>query len=251
MARKKAVLSISSDDQKPKNLFQRLVFDPYKYQSYFDTSTDDIKNRLIDALWPFFPENQHHLVENDAEQVREFKAKPAQTELYGPIWLVVTLIIEFCILGHLHTAIAAQSQSYPYSQDEILTRQANYSLQKVFKTTFFLLLMFIVNPFIAYLVFKNKGAIEVTYANLLHIYGYSLAVFIPLALVNSALLSLNRLRIFLLLAAGCISLYYIYKETKEYLTKYIDDQTLKYIGGYVVGWTCLFLLLVRYYFLQV
>ena len=111
--------------------------------------------------------------------------------------------------------------------------------------------MFLVNPFVAYLVFKNKGAIEVTYTNLLHVYGYSLAVFIPLAIINSALIPLNRLRIFLLLAAGAISLYYIYKETKEYITKYIDDQTLKYIGCYIVGSTALFLILVRYYFLHV
>jgi Flp pilus assembly protein TadB len=72
-------------------------------------------------------------------------------------------------------------------------------------------------------VFKNKGAIEVKYANLLQIYGYSFAVFIPLAFINCLLVPLNRLRVFLLLSAGAISLYYIYKETKEYLTKYIDE----------------------------
>ena len=106
---------MSSEDQKPKNLFQRFIFDPYKHQTYFDTSTEDIKRSLIDALWPFIPENQHHLVENDAEQVREFKAKPSQTELYGPIWLVVTLVIEFCILGHFHTALASQAYPSAYS----------------------------------------------------------------------------------------------------------------------------------------
>lgn len=110
--------------------------------------------------------------------------------------------------------------------------------------------MFIVNPFIAYLVFKNKGAIEVTYASLLQIYGYSFAIFIPLSLVNCLLMPLNRLRIFLLISAGAISTYYIYKETKEFLTKYIDENTLKYIGGYIVGSTCLFMVLVRYYFLH-
>lgn len=110
--------------------------------------------------------------------------------------------------------------------------------------------MFTVNPFIIYLVFKNKGAIEVTYANLLQVYGYSFAIFIPLAILNSCLVPLNRLRVFLLLCAGIISLYYIYKETKEYLTKYIDESTLKYIGGYIVGSTGVFMLLFRYYFLH-
>lgn len=111
--------------------------------------------------------------------------------------------------------------------------------------------MFIVNPFVSYLIFKNRGAIEVTYASLFQIYGYSFAIFIPLALVNCVLMPLNRMRVFLLLASGAISLYYLYKETKEYLTKYIvDEQTWKYFVGYIVGSTVFFMLLFRYYFLN-
>lgn len=110
--------------------------------------------------------------------------------------------------------------------------------------------MFIVNPFVGYLIFKNRGALEVTYTSLFQIYGYSFAIFIPLAIVNCLLMPLNRLRVFLLLASGAISLYYIYKETKEYLTKYIDDNTWKYFAGYIVGSTALFMLLFRYYFLH-
>ena len=111
-------------------------------------------------------------------------------------------------------------------------------------------MFFIINPFVCYLVFKNKGAIEVSFINLFQIYGYSYAIFVPLAIVNCILMPLNRLRIFLILASGAISMYYIYKETKEYLTKYIDDQTFKYIGGYVLGSCAFFLLLFRYYFLS-
>jgi len=43
--------------------------------------------------------------------------------------------------------------------------------------------MFLLNPFIAYLVFKNKGAMEVTFTHLMQIYGYAYAVFVPLGLV--------------------------------------------------------------------
>lgn len=86
--------------------------------------------------------------------------------------------------------------------------QANYSLKKFFKTTFILLFMFTVNPFIAYLVFKNRGSLEVTFINLLQIYGYSFAIYIPLAIVNLIFIPLNRVRVFLLLCSGAISLYY-------------------------------------------
>jgi hypothetical protein len=119
----------------------------------------------------------------------------------------------------------------------------------MFKTVFLLSFLFILNPFIGYLIFKNRGAIEVTFAHLLQIYGYSLAIFVPAAILNCFLMPLNRLRIFLILVSGAISLYYLYKETKEYLTKYIDEQTLKYVTGYMAGSTLFLLLLIRYYFL--
>jgi len=33
------------------------VFDAYKHQSFFMASTQDIQEKLIDALWPFHPDN--------------------------------------------------------------------------------------------------------------------------------------------------------------------------------------------------
>lgn len=120
----------------------------------------------------------------------------------------------------------------------------------MFKTVFLMFFLFIINPFIAYLVFKNRGAIEVTFVHLLQIYGYSLAIFVPVAILNCFFISLNRLRFCLILASGAISLYYIYKETKEYITKYIDDKTLNYIGGYMVCSTTFFMAMLRYYFLS-
>lgn len=125
---------------------------------------------------------------------------------------------------------------------------ADYSLDKIFKTSFVMSLLFLCNPFIAYLVFKNKGAFEVTYMQLLHIYGYSFAIFIPVAIFYLAI-PLYRLRWFILISAGAISLYYLYKETKDIIIKYFDEGSLKTFGMYIVTSTGLFLLLFRYYFL--
>lgn len=47
--------NISSE--KSRTMFEKFVFDPLKYQVHFDTNTEEIKNKLIDALWPFLPEN--------------------------------------------------------------------------------------------------------------------------------------------------------------------------------------------------
>ena len=85
-----------------------------------------------------------------------------------------------------------------------------------------MLLFFLLNPFVCYLLFKNKGAMEITFISLLQIFGYSLAIYIPLALINCVFYPLDRLRIFMILVAAWISLYYVYKETKEHLDKYFD-----------------------------
>ena len=58
--------AISSE--RKKTLFQRYIFDSYKYQIYFNTSTSEITSKLLNALWPFYPEDQPD------ELVIEYKA---------------------------------------------------------------------------------------------------------------------------------------------------------------------------------
>ena len=43
--------------EKKKSFFRRFIFDPFKYQAYFDTCENEIFNKIRDAMWPFFPEN--------------------------------------------------------------------------------------------------------------------------------------------------------------------------------------------------
>lgn len=47
--------SISSETSK--TFTQKYIFDINKYTVYFETNTNEIKEKIIDALWPFFPEN--------------------------------------------------------------------------------------------------------------------------------------------------------------------------------------------------
>ena len=34
------------------------MFDSYNYQSYFNTSTKEITSKLLNAMWPFHPDDQ-------------------------------------------------------------------------------------------------------------------------------------------------------------------------------------------------
>jgi hypothetical protein len=47
----------SADVEKNKSFFQKWMFDPLKYQVYFDTNTAEVQHKLVDAMWPFIPEN--------------------------------------------------------------------------------------------------------------------------------------------------------------------------------------------------
>jgi hypothetical protein len=47
----------SADYEKNKSFFNRYIFDPLKYQAYFDATEGEIFHKIRDAMWPFFPEN--------------------------------------------------------------------------------------------------------------------------------------------------------------------------------------------------
>lgn len=140
-----------------------------------------------------------------------------------------------------------------YTNEDLQIKFTNASLDKLFRITFLIILMFLINPFVAYTVFKNSGAIEVTFSHLLQIYSYSLTIFVPLGFVHCFIYPLARLRLILTVAAACISLYYIYKETREFVVKYLegqDEQTLRYMKIFTVGSVSLFAFLFRYYFMS-
>ena len=59
-----------------------------------------MKTKLSDAMWPFQPDYQSHLVDCKFQPRTSF-------ELYGPVWIFITMIIEFLILGHLTKLIKA------------------------------------------------------------------------------------------------------------------------------------------------
>jgi len=233
-----------------------------KYQDYFDTTTAEVHAKLYDALWPFHPANQHHLLTNDSEQVRDYQTQSSQArhrqELYGPLWIAVTLVIEFCILSHLVGAFKLESTikqqtaaGYLFSQDDLQTKFANQSVARLFSICFLVVFLLLINPFVGYLVFKNKGAIEVTFTHLLQIYGYSLTVFIPLGLIHCFLFGLDRLRLILTVAACAVSMYYVYKETREFVVKYLEDDegTMKGIKMFSLCSIAIYGMLFRFYFM--
>jgi len=58
------------------------------YQPYFNLSTFDLFVRLRKAIWPFC--SKSHLFSEDD-----------YVDLYGPIWIMLTLIVEIAIVGFI------------------------------------------------------------------------------------------------------------------------------------------------------
>jgi hypothetical protein len=58
------------------------------YKSYFNVSTMDIMLRLRKSIWPFCSKSQ--LFEDDD-----------RVDLFGPMWIMLTLIVEIAIVGFI------------------------------------------------------------------------------------------------------------------------------------------------------
>jgi len=102
----------------------------------------------LDALVPLFPEFQTHLQpENDRQQHlrRSF-------ELYGPVWIFITMVIEFLILGHFAKLLSSGNtdmgdgvlKRYQFFSPE--TANANQSLHKIATMSFLLAVFFLGVP---------------------------------------------------------------------------------------------------------
>ena len=110
-------------------------------------------------------------LENMEAQQKTISYKTKNTELYGPIWIFVTLLVEFVILGHLSNRLETSQKQMTMAgntgANEILgllnQRVADASLKRIMKIFFILSCFYFGNPFVTYAMFKSNNAFEVTY----------------------------------------------------------------------------------------
>ena len=101
-------------------------------------------------------------------------------------------------------------------------KNADQSLKRIMKITFFLGMFYFGNPLISYLMFKGKNALEVSYIQQLGVFSYANVMFIPVSLLISALQQYYRFKYFALILLYFSYLFYIYKELYEMRKKYFD-----------------------------
>ena len=154
-----ATLSISSEQiNGQKSMFQRYIFDFSLYSHYFNTKTSTMRAKLLDAAWPLIPENQSHLKDCKLQDRQSF-------ELYGPVWIFVTMIVEFLVLGHLcklfdqvsSEELQEVATKYGIKGLDPSSASANQSLHKIITMTFLLALFTLGVPFGLYRSLRSQN----------------------------------------------------------------------------------------------
>lgn len=135
------------------------------FQRFFDVDTDTVVSRIRGSIYPKYGDNYLQTY---------IQSKP---DLYGPFWVCVTLIITIAISGNVANYLqAAATHKYHWKYD---FHAVSTSATAIF--TYAWLLPILVW---AYLKYQNDSeVINLSILELLCVYGYSLSIYIPIAIL--------------------------------------------------------------------
>jgi len=170
-------------------------------------TTFDVLTRMRKSLWPFCSKSGIYIDDDSVD-------------LYGPIWIMITLIVEIAIVGYVNNMIDSSTYEMQLKQATkggvVHTSYAYYSLQKVARSSFVIFAYFITIPLMMMLLIKYVLNIEeVQYLWLFGIYGYSYTVFLLTSALN--IIPLEWLRWSLLGVSATVSLIVVLTEVRMQL----------------------------------
>uniref|UniRef100_A0A914BXN6 Protein YIPF n=1 Tax=Acrobeloides nanus TaxID=290746 RepID=A0A914BXN6_9BILA len=142
---------------------QNNVFSFKFYQQYFDVDTEQVQNRLLNS---FIPKWSKNFITDYIQPL---------PDLYGPLWICITLIFSTAICGNLAHYIDTNGEgdSRPGNDFSLVTGASSLVASYV-----------ILVPFFIYcLLWYRKSAIQYSYLEILCAYGYSLSIFIPVSIL--------------------------------------------------------------------
>lgn len=203
--------------------YEYLTIDYYK--QYFNVTTMEMVERMKKAVFPLYGGSIF-----DGGEV----------DLYGPIWIIITLNITITVFGNMakYIKFVTQDESDDYSSE----------IKSLVKSVPLITLYFLAVPLIVSLIIRIGGSGKISYFYLLSIYGYSFASFIPATFLY--IIPSWGLKWLVLFAAAAISLFFITKELYQMVSQNLDDYKLKVVGGIMLGGHIIFILLMRLSFLH-
>jgi hypothetical protein len=132
------------DDEEYQKLLgkQPKFYEIESYQQYFQVNTFLVLNRMRKSLWPFCSKSM--LFEDDDN-----------VDLYGPIWIMLTLIVEIAVVGFINYHIDIATMAIELKGGAMPQYQAAYySLTKIARAAFVCIAYFIANPVLLLLMIK-------------------------------------------------------------------------------------------------
>jgi len=166
------------------------------YKEYFNVKTYDVLGRLRKSLWPFCSKTSLFVDED-------------RVDLYGPIWIMLTLIVEIAVVGFINYQIDVAAMAIEIKEGYVPKQMlASYSLTKIARAGFVCIAYFLLNPLLLLLLIKYVLMVDqVRFLWLFAIYGYSFTIFIITTVLN--VVPLDWLRWVFLGVSGFVSFFFV------------------------------------------
>ncbi|KAK7100719.1 protein YIPF1-like [Littorina saxatilis] len=132
------------------------------YQQFFDVETTQVGSRILGSMLP-----------RPGGNYLDSHIRP-NPDLYGPFWICTTLVFTTAIAGNLANYIQAAGQNYHWVYD---FHKVTFAATAIFSYWW-------VIPFILFgLLWWRGNPARYTFLELICVYGYSLAIYIPISLL--------------------------------------------------------------------
>jgi len=131
------------------------------YQQYFDVDTEQVQTRIMNSAFP----------KKDGNFIRDH-LNPTP-DLYGPFWIAVTLVFSAAICGNFAHYIDSMGKELYANDFKLVTGISTLIASYV-----------LLVPFALYLtLYYRKSSIQYSFVELVALYGYSLAILIPVSIL--------------------------------------------------------------------
>uniref|UniRef100_A0A7S2UYF6 Protein YIPF n=1 Tax=Fibrocapsa japonica TaxID=94617 RepID=A0A7S2UYF6_9STRA len=177
------------------------------YQKYVDVDTDDVVNRLKSSvLFCKPPQNFLELLGD-------------RPDAYGPFWVATTLVFFMSVATNIF-------QWAHHTSDSIW----EYDMNAVVSIASIIYAWLVFIPLLTYIACQQLG-VSISFIQLFSVYGYSLFVYVPLALLC---LIPNNLVIWLcLVAAGVVSSAFLFRALSPTILNGCKDHGVKIVSAVV------------------
>jgi len=193
------------------------------YQQYFDVDTADIVDRL------------RRSVSLENKMFFEGEMRP---DMYGPFWLCTTLVFVMAAAGNLGSLLSF----VPTEDKQVFT----YNFSKLTVATSVLYGYCLVVPIAGWGASKVMLAEPFSLLELICIYGYSLAVYIPAAML--CVLPMELLRWVVIAGGFAVSLKFITRNVRDLVIRQVDEARALIVLIAVAGLHGLLALFLKIYF---